>query len=143
MITGDFFNATPGSQLFNEICDRIHENNVILRDIDILPDDTYTHVNNGNKTCSWLDHIAMSNVLSECTVDCDTLQDVVCLDHCDITVALNFDQLQMTHTIERHKNKHINFTFEDDGLKHQFNQKLDSMLDANMGNYCGSTGARM
>ena len=37
-----------------------HENNVMFRDTDILPDDTYTHVNNGSQTCSWLDHIAMS-----------------------------------------------------------------------------------
>ena len=80
-ILGDF-NATPGSQRFNEIC--VHENNVMFRDTDILPD-TYTHVNNGRQTCSWLDHIAMSDVLSESTADCHTLQDVACSDHCAIT----------------------------------------------------------
>ena len=31
----------------------------------------------------------MSNVLSESTVDCHTLQDVDCSDHCAITVAFN------------------------------------------------------
>ena len=54
----------------------LHENNVMFRDTDILSDNTYTHVNNGSRTCSWLDHIAMSDVLSESTVDCHTLQDV-------------------------------------------------------------------
>ena len=49
-IQGDF-NATPVSPRFNEMCDMIHENNV-FRDMDILPDDTYTHVNNGSQTCS-------------------------------------------------------------------------------------------
>ena len=51
------FNATPGSPRFNEICDLLHENSVMFRDTDILPDNTYTHVNNGSQTCSWLDHI--------------------------------------------------------------------------------------
>ena len=76
-ILGDF-NATPGSPQFNEICDMQHENSVMFRDTDILPDNTYTHVNNGSQTCSWLDHIAMSDVLSESTADCHTLQDVAC-----------------------------------------------------------------
>ena len=82
------------------------------------------------KTCSWLDHIVMSDVLSEFTIDCNTLQDFACSDHCAITVALNFDRLPMAHTIERQKIKHINYKFEDIGLKSKFHQRLDSMLDA-------------
>ena len=105
-----------------------HENNVMFRDMDILLDNTYTHVNNGSKTCSWLDHIAISNVLSESTVHCHTLQDVACSDHCAITVTLNFDQLPMTHRTEGRKGKHINWKFEDAGLKCRFYQRLDSML---------------
>ena len=50
-ILGDF-NATPGSPQFNEICDMLHENNVMFRDTDILADNTYTHVNNGSQSCS-------------------------------------------------------------------------------------------
>ena len=34
----------------------------------------------------------MSDVLSASTVDCHTIQDVACSDHCAITVTLNFDQ---------------------------------------------------
>ena len=128
-ILGDF-NATLGSPRFNEICDMPHENNLMFRDTDILPDNTYKHINNGSQTCSWLDHIAMSDVLSEFTVDCHTLQDFAYSDHCAITVAFNFDQLPMTYTIERQKNKHINWKFENAGLKHQFYQRLFSMLDA-------------
>ena len=100
----------------------------MFRDTDILPDNTYTHVNNDSQTCSWLDHNAMSDVLSESTVDCHTLQDVACSDHCAITVTLNFDQLPMTHSIEGHKAKHLNWKFEDAGLKCRFYQRLDSML---------------
>ena len=73
----------------------------MFRDTDILPDNTYTHVNNGSQTCLWLDHIKMSDVLSESIVDCHTLQDVASSDHCAIAVAFNFDQLPVTHIIER------------------------------------------
>ena len=127
-ILGDF-NTTPGSPRFNEMCDMLHENNV-MSDMYILPDNTYTHVNNGSQTCSRLDHIAMSDVLSESTVDCRALQDVACSDHCAITVTLNFDQLPMTHSIERQKAKHINWKFEDAGFKGRFYQRLDRMIDA-------------
>ena len=65
-------NAASGSPRFNEICDVLHDDNAMFSDTDILPDNTYTHVNNGRQTCSWLDHIAMSDVLSESTVDCHT-----------------------------------------------------------------------
>ena len=99
--------ATPGSPRLENICHMLHENNVMFRDTDILPDNTYTHVNNGSQTCSWLDHIAMPDVLSESTVL--SLQDVARSDHCAITVTLNFDQLPMTHSIEGQKAKHINW----------------------------------
>ena len=101
-ILGDF-NATPGSPQFSEICDMLvlHKNNVMFRDTDILPGNT--------RTCSWLDHITMSNVLSESTLDRHALQNVACSDNCAITVALNFDQLPMKHTIERQKNKQNKF----------------------------------
>ena len=72
----------------------------------------------------------MSDVLFESTVDCHTLQDIACSDHRAITVTLNFDQLPMTHSIDRQKAKHINWKFEDAGLACRFYQRLDSMLGA-------------
>ena len=72
----------------------------------------------------------MSDVLSVSTVDCHTLQDVACSDHCAITFRLNFDQLPMTQSIEGQKAKNINWKFEDEGLKCRLYQRLGSMLDA-------------
>ena len=55
----------------------------------------------------------MSDVLSESSVDCHTLQDVAYSDRCAITVTLNFNQLPMTHSIEGQTAKCINWKFED------------------------------
>ena len=107
------FNAKPCSPRFNEMCDMLHDNNLMFRDTDILPDNTFTYVNKGSQTCSLLDRITMSDVLSETTVDCRTLQDVACSGHCAITVTLLLDQLQMINSIEGQKAKHINWKFED------------------------------
>ena len=112
----------------------------MFRDTYILLDNTYTHVNNGSQTCSSLDHIAMSDVLFESTVDCHTLQDVACSGHCAITVVLNFDQQPITHTIERHKNKQVNCKSE------MLDYNVDSIrgwIECKMrhpGDYCRSTG---
>ena len=102
----------------------------MFRDTDILPDNTYTHVNIDSQTYSWSDHIAMSDVLFESTVHCHTLQDVACSDHCAITLTINFYQLLMAHSIGGQKANHINWKFEDVGFKLWFCQRLDSMLDA-------------
>ena len=59
-------NATPGSPRFNEICDMLHENSVMFRDANILPDKTYTHVNNGSQTCSW-------RIILQCPMFCPSL----------------------------------------------------------------------
>ena len=72
----------------------------------------------------------MSDVLFKSMVDCHTLQDVACSDHRAITLTLNFDQLPMTHSIKGQKAKHINWKFEDAGLKCKFYQRLDSMIGA-------------
>ena len=48
-ILGDF-NVTPGYPRFNDMCDTLHGNNAMLRDMDIFIDNTYTHVNNGSQT---------------------------------------------------------------------------------------------
>ena len=97
------FNATPGSTWFNEICDMLQENNVKFSDTDIRPDHTYTHANNGSQTRSWLDHIELSDVLSD-RVDSWLPHSPGCCmfsDLCAITVELNFDQLTMSYNIER------------------------------------------
>ena len=75
----------------------------------------------------------MSDVLSESTVECHTLQDVACSDHGAIEVGFNFGQVPMTHIIERQKSKHINWKFYDVGLKRQFYERLDNMLDVGPG----------
>ena len=70
--------------------------------------------------------------MSEPTFDCHTFQDLACSDYCAITVTLNFVQLPMTHSIEGQKTKHINWKFEDAGLKRGFYQRLDIMLAAGL-----------
>ena len=52
-ILGDF-HATPGSPRFNEICDMLHENNVMFRDMDILPDGTHMLIMVAKRVHGWI-----------------------------------------------------------------------------------------
>ena len=71
------YNGRPSTSRFNDIYDIIHENEEMFRDTNILRDYKCKHINNGCQTCSWLDHFAMSDVLSESIVDCLILPDAL------------------------------------------------------------------
>ena len=74
---------------------------IYCSEIQILSMITYIHVNNGSQTCSWLDHIIISNFLSKTIVGRRTPQDLSCSDYRAITVTFNFYQLKISHNIVR------------------------------------------
>ena len=102
----------------------------MFRDTDILPDNTYTHVNNGSQTCSWLDHIAMSmfcpSLLLTATSSRMLLVQITVL----LQLRLTLTNCQWCTPLRDQKSKHINWKFEDVILKRQFYERLDNMLDA-------------
>ena len=63
-ILGDF-NATPEPQRFNEICDMLHGNNVVFRDMDILPDKTHVLIMVAKHVYGW--------IILQCPMFCLTL----------------------------------------------------------------------
>ena len=72
-ILGDF-NASPSSAHYNELHNMCLEHDLEIADVNCLPADSYTHVNNNNyRSCSWLDHVVISkNILrsfNDCTID--------------------------------------------------------------------------
>ena len=128
MILEDF-NATPGSPRFNEMCDILHENSVMFRYMDILPDNKKMLIIVAKHVPSW--------IILQCLMFCPsplltgTPSRMLHAEIYAITVTtLNFDQLPMAHSIEGQKAKHINWKLEDAGFKRRFYQRLDSILDA-------------
>ena len=60
----------------------------------MLPPDTYTHVNHGSLSTSWIDHIALSLMLLDATISCHLLPDVACTDHRVLGVTLSLEDMQ-------------------------------------------------
>ena len=66
-ILGDF-NASPysvSSLFFRELQNLCHEHDLVIADIASLPAGSYTHINNGSNSCSWLDHVIISKNINK------------------------------------------------------------------------------
>ena len=64
VIIGDF-NAGPTNSLFEELQILCHEKDLIISDVVCLLQDTFTLVNHGTNTKSWLDHCVYSQPMHE------------------------------------------------------------------------------
>lgn len=125
-VLGDF-NAKPGSQRFEDIQTVLSDYNVTFADVERLPADTYTHVNSGSLSHSWLDHIAMSAALSDTVFTCYTLPDVACSDHCVVGAELNLEKIQPLEPAAL-RVKQIDWNFANDQRTEQFYRILDNEL---------------
>ena len=59
IVMGDF-NAEPGREYFNQLKNFCEDYELIVSDVDKLPPDSYTHLNNASLRRSWLDHCVTS-----------------------------------------------------------------------------------
>ena len=62
VIMGDF-NASPTNNFYGELEQFCNLNNLIISDISLLPYDTFTHINNGSLSRSWIDHCVSSQLM--------------------------------------------------------------------------------
>jgi hypothetical protein len=89
---GDF-NAHPGSMYYDELLEMCEDNGLRCADVLALPTDSFTHVNNGHLTCSWLDHILCSETLVKSIKNIKILDSIPCSDHLPLTAKLIINNL--------------------------------------------------
>ena len=91
-ILGDF-NAAPGTENFVELVTLSSSQNLIISDVALLPDNSYTHVNQAHLSRSWLDHCLISeglyNAIDSVAIDYDCIQS----DHLPLTTKFRLDKL--------------------------------------------------
>lgn len=126
-VLGDF-NASPHTARFVEIEELFAEYNVAFQDTRLLPPDTYTHVNHGSLSTSWIDHVALSTLLLDATVSCYTLPDVACTDHCVIGVTLNVEKMQTPLQVVSREVRAIDWNFKNKVTTDRFYVELDTLL---------------
>ena len=104
-------------------------NELIVCDVCLLPANTYTHVNSGSLSRSWLDHCVASPVVHSAIADISVDYSSSASDHMPVTVTLNMKSLpRMEITQETHR-KVINWNFKDEEKVRTFFDLVLSNLD--------------
>ena len=95
MVLGDF-NANNGSSFFRHWDAVCRDYDTVFTDVTSLPATSYTHVNKGSLTCSWIDHCLCSRTvhgsIREVSIDYNYYDS----DHLPLTVSLDYPCLPVS-----------------------------------------------
>ena len=126
-VIGDM-NASPGNSRFDEIKSLCRDHEMVIADVEILPQDSFSHLNHGSLTSSWIDHSLMSLRLLQSVVECKLIDDFSTSDHCPLTLNLAVNRLPTV----------LPFVLNQPTIKWRFNdkvklEKFQNLLDRKIG----------
>ena len=104
MIMGDF-NANVGGPFFREWTALSDDLNMEFVDVSRLTHESYTHINNGSLSKTWLDHCLTTRTVSRSIENIHILYDYFFSDHLPLCVSLNFEQLEVQQEADRAKTR--------------------------------------
>ena len=99
MIVGDF-NASVGGLFYNEWKSLCDETDMQFIDVERLDPGSYTHVNNGSFSCTWLDHCLVTSTVSSSIEHIHIEYDDFLSDHFPLCIEVNFNHLPVYRTNE-------------------------------------------
>ena len=132
VIMGDF-NACPRkpNDFYCELQHLCNLKDLFISDVNNLPQDTFTHVNNGSLTRSWLDHCltsaSLQNVISNITVN----NDYHGSDHFPLHVTFYVKDLPRFQKQNDSKSNKVNWNFSNPDLNTIFYAILWQRIDFN------------
>ena len=96
-------------------------------DVERLPADTYSHINHGSLSCSWIDHCAVSEALYSSLSDCEINTDFSTSDHSALTITFSVSYLPSLITAHEPSDS-ILWDFQNKEKRHKFYTLLDTQL---------------
>ena len=125
-VIGDF-NCAPCSDRFRDAQSMFSDHNINFYDNEKLPFHSYSHINHGYQTSSWLDHCALSEGLYDAISCCELTEDFSTPDHRPLKLTLETFYLLaiMTDDIPEHS---IKWDFSNAMHKERLNDRLDMEL---------------
>ena len=125
-VIGDF-NCAPGTERFSDAQSMFFDHNVKFYDYEKLPLNSYSHINYGHLTRSWLDHCAVSEGLCDAISCCELTEDFSTSDHCPLKLTLEMSYLPavMADDVPDHR---IKWDFSNGIHKERFSDRLDIEL---------------
>lgn len=126
-IIGDF-NAAPNSEYYEDIKLICQERDLEIVDVSLLPPDSFTHVNHGCLSQTWLDHIVLSPCLKNTVTDCNIQYDSISSDHFPLTMELNINALPPLQQMRQTPTWKIKWNFHDLNKRQEYGRILTDKL---------------
>ena len=139
VIMGDF-NAAPGKDYFFQLKDFCDEFNLLISDVEILPSDSYTHLNNASLRKSWLDHCVTSPGIHNAITCLSIDNDIFLSDHFPIYLHIDFNGLPKGLVDDKQNGQNIKWDFSDQHKTSLFFDNLKQDFDFNfLSEFCFCT----
>ena len=113
LLIGDF-NADPTKEYYTELKRMCYANELIISDVEKLPADSYTHVNSGSLSRSWLDHCVSSPIVHAAIADIHIDYSCNASDHMPMTVTLNTNAIPIMESPIESGKKFIKWNLKDE-----------------------------
>ena len=110
LILGDF-NANPNSSFYLELEQLCSSRDLIISDTTLLPALSFTHVNNGTLSRSWLDHCVCSHSFHNLITDIRIENEYFGSDHFPLKVTFDLQNLPVVSTLDDTRKERINWNF--------------------------------
>ena len=129
MLSLDF---QQGKLYYDELSRLCYEYDLIIADVVKLPENSYTHINNGSLKKSWLDHCVASPCLSNAIVNIYIDNEDTISDHFPMFLSIDIQGLPNC-TVNRsfNNNDKIRWNFNDNILKESFYRELSKLFNVN------------
>ena len=128
MIIGDF-NADINSPFFREWDDLRETADLLFIDVEKLPAGSYTHINSGCLSKSWVDHALVTSTVNRCIDHVEIVYDDFNSDHLPLCMSLKFQMLP-TQIDSPEPEMRIKWDFEDDVKASLFFQALTDKINS-------------
>ena len=119
IIMGDF-NADPKSSFYRELDEMCKSECMYVCDVESLPMDSFTHVNNNALTKSWLDHCVIPLHFKDIVQSIEIDSDFSCSDHAPLTLKLNPRNFSLFHKNNFDNDSTIAWEFENSFKRNLF-----------------------
>ena len=94
-LLGDL-NTSPGSARFGEVLSLCEDYQLRVADVDTLPSASYSHINSGSLSKSWIDHCLVSENLFSSNAACRYQEDFAVSKYCPLIINLYITYLAKT-----------------------------------------------
>ena len=113
LVSGD----TIISKFGRHLADFCGQENVILANVHLLNDNSFTYINPTQNSVSWLDHIISTATVFDIIPNTAIIHDFASSDQLPIVVQLDCNCLHVTGHQDTQSKSHINWSVANDGIR--------------------------